>query len=102
MENNEHSHQNKKSEGKIIKLSDKGWGFILSPQYQFTRIFFHWTALQQNTLNFADLKVGMKVKFFTQRYPDSGVHAYKIEVINSEDGHINGFTIHSGSRSYKS
>ena len=76
-------HQTEKSDGKIVKLSERGWGFILSPQYQFTRIFFHWTALTQNTLNFTELKVGMRVRFFTQKYRENGVRAYKIEVIDS-------------------
>ena len=80
------AHQTEKTEGKIVKLSPNGWGFIISPTYQFTRIFFHWTALQQNTLNFTDLKVGMSVKFYTQRYKEQGVRAYKIEVTsNGED-----------------
>jgi len=79
------AHQNEKTVGKIVKLSPKGWGFILSPSHQFTKIYFHWTALQQNTLNFNDLKIGMIVKFFTQRYKDYGVRAYKIEVVDGED-----------------
>ena len=77
-------HQNEKTTGKIVKLSPSGWGFIISPELPFTRIFFHWTALQQNTLNFIDLRVGMKVKFFTQKYKENGVRAYKLEVIPNE------------------
>jgi len=80
------AHQTEKTTGKIVKLSPSGWGFILSPSFQFTRIFFHWTALSQSTLNFNDLKVGMMVKFYTQRYKEQGVRAYKIEVINNSGG----------------
>jgi cold shock CspA family protein len=79
------THQNEKTVGKIVKLSPNGWGFIISPSYQFTRIFFHWTALQQNTLNFTELKVGMLVKFFTQKYDEQGVRAYKLEVISNKE-----------------
>lgn len=79
---NDISYQSEKTQGKIVKLSPAGWGFILSPSHQFTRIFFHWTALQQNTLNFNELKIGMTVKFFMQRYKEQGVRAYKIEVMN--------------------
>jgi hypothetical protein len=42
--------------GKIIKVSDEGWGFISSKDIKFTRIFFHWTSLKQGTLNFTGLK----------------------------------------------
>ena len=81
---NQVQYQDKKTEGKIVKLSPGGWGFIISPSLQFTRIFFHWTALQQNTLNFSDLKVGMRVKFYTQYYQEYGTRAYKMEVINGD------------------
>ena|SRR5215813_14654679 len=86
------THQTEKTVGKIVKLSPSGWGFILSPSHQFTRIFFHWTALSQATLNFNDLKVGMTVKFYTQRYKEQGVRAYKIEVIepSSDDSNKGG------------
>jgi len=84
----EQVHQTEKALGKIVKLSPSGWGFILSPQHQFTRIFFHWTALQQNTLNFTDLKVGMKVRFYTQKYKEQGTRAYKVEVIDDDESGI--------------
>jgi len=84
MDNIESEIQSEKTIGKIIKLHESGWGFITSPTYQFTRIFFHWTALQQNTLNFTDLRVGMMVKFFTRRYKEQGVRAYKVEVIEND------------------
>jgi len=82
MEIREHTYQATKTEGKIVKLHPNGWGFILSPQLQFTRIFFHWTALSQNTLNFTDLKVGMRVRFYTQHHKEQGVRAYRIEVMD--------------------
>jgi len=67
--------------GKIIKLSEDGWGFISSKDIKFTRIFFHWTSLKQNTLNFTMLKIGMKVSFTPVEIPDKGFRAIKIEVV---------------------
>lgn len=71
--------------GKIIKLSDKGYGFISSRNLEFTRIFFHWTALRQNTKSFLDLTVGMQVEFTPIQLPEKGWRATKIEVIETED-----------------
>jgi len=50
-------------QGKILSLNDKGFGFISSTSLRFTKIYFHWSALEQDTLNFALLKKGMKVEF---------------------------------------
>lgn len=70
-----------KIKGKIMHLSDEGWGFITSPELKFTRIFFHWTALNGDTLNFKDLKKGMPVEFVLKEYPERGYRAIKIGVI---------------------
>lgn len=71
----------KRITGRIIKLADKeGWGFISSKDVPFTRIFFHWTSLKQNTLNFKDLRVGMKVEFVANEVVGKGWRAIKIEV----------------------
>jgi|SoiMethySBSTD1v2_1073268.scaffolds.fasta_scaffold253243_2 ''Cold-shock'' DNA-binding domain. len=70
--------------GRIIKVSNKGWGFISSRDIEFTRIFFHWTALKQNTLNFKDIKTGMRVTFKPFRTSDKGFRAIEIEVLESE------------------
>jgi len=70
-----------KLKGKIIHISDEGWGFITSQDKKFTRIFFHWTALNGNTLKFLELKKGMEVSFILKEYPDKGARAIKIEVI---------------------
>ena len=67
--------------GKIIFISEEGWGFISSLEIKFTRIFFHWTGLNQNTLNFVELKKGMEVEFTPKDYEDKGVRAIRIEVI---------------------
>ena len=70
--------------GRIIKVSSKGWGFISSRDIEFTRIFFHWTALKQNTLNFKELKTGMMVAFKPFQTTDKGYRAIDIEVIERE------------------
>ena len=67
--------------GKIIKVSEDGWGFISSKDIKFTRIFFHWTSLKQDTLRFQDLKNGMKCEFTPVEVVDKGWRAIKINII---------------------
>ena len=67
--------------GKIIHLSNSGWGFITSEDVKFERIFFHWTGLEQDTLRFPNLTNGMKVEFTPKEYEDRGLRAIKIKVI---------------------
>jgi cold shock CspA family protein len=74
----------KRVKGKIIKVSDEGWGFISSKEIKFTRIFFHWTSLKQDTLKFQDLKNGMKVEFTPVEVQDKGWRAIKIRVLRDE------------------
>jgi cold shock CspA family protein len=76
--------EDKRSIGKIIKVSDEGWGFISSKEIKFTRIFFHWTSLKQDTLKFQELKNGMKVEFTPVEVQDKGWRAIKIRVIKDE------------------
>lgn len=72
-------------EGKIIKLSEEGgWGFISSKEIPFTRIFFHWTSLSQDTLNFTELKKGMMVSFIPVEKEGRGWSANKIKVVPKE------------------
>jgi cold shock CspA family protein len=73
--------------GRIIKVSKLGWGFISSKEIEFTRIFFHWTALQQNTLPFLELKTGMKVEFTPIEIPDKGYRAIHVRVIDKNEKH---------------
>ena len=70
--------------GKIIKISDEGWGFISSKDIKFTRIFFHWTSLKQETLRFQELKNGMKVEFTPVEIEGKGWRAIKIVVAKDE------------------
>lgn len=69
-------------EGKIIKISEAGWGFISSKDIKFTRIFFHWTSLKQDTLKFQELKNGMHCEFTPIEVEGKGFRAIKIEVID--------------------
>lgn len=72
----------KKLNGKIIKVSkDEGWGFISSRDIAFTRIFFHWTALVQDTLKFTELKTGMHVEFTPMEVQEKGWRAIHVKVI---------------------
>jgi cold shock CspA family protein len=70
--------------GKIIKVSESGWGFISSKDIKFTRIFFHWTSLKQDTLKFTELKNGMRVEFTPIEVEGKGWRAIKISVLADE------------------
>lgn len=78
-----------KVKGKIIYVNEeKGWGFINSPDVRFTRIFFHWTGLEQNTLHFTKIKKGMNVEFKLVQLEDPETkemkhRAIKIKVLNA-------------------
>ena len=76
-----HAKEEKRVVGKIIKLSDEGWGFISSKDIKFTRIFFHWTSLKQDTLHFTQLKNGMKLEFTPVELEGKGWRAIKIRVV---------------------
>lgn len=67
--------------GRIIKVSKRGWGFITSRDIEFTRIFFHWTSLRQDTLPFLELKTGMHVEFTPVQIPGKGHRAIHVRVI---------------------
>ena len=70
--------------GKIIYIDRNsetgGWGFISSKELTYTRIFFHWTALKQETTNFKDLKTGDEVTFDAKEVPIKGWRAVNIVV----------------------
>ena len=77
--------EEKRVTGKIIKISEDGWGFISSKEVKFTRIFFHWTSLKQNTVNFTELKNGMKVEFTPVEVDGKGWRAIKIMVLTETE-----------------
>ena len=81
IEDTHQADESKRVIGKIIKLSPEGWGFITSKEVPFTRIFFHWTSLKQNTKKFLDLKVGMTVSFIPIEIDEKGTRAIKIQVV---------------------
>lgn len=70
--------------GKIIKLSPKGWGFIVSKDIPFTRIFFHWTSLLQETSHFTELKKGDEVEFTPIEDSTKGWKAIRIDVLEPD------------------
>jgi cold shock CspA family protein len=70
--------------GRIVKISEKGFGFILSPDIPFTRIFFHWTSLVQNTLKFPELRRGMLAEFTRKDVGDKGTRAIKIKIVDTK------------------
>jgi hypothetical protein len=71
--------------GKIIKVSDEGWGFIIAQDIPFTRIFFHWTSLVHDTHKFLDLRRGMHVEFTPVDKGERGFHAIKVKVVDSKE-----------------
>lgn len=72
--------ESKRIQGKIIKVAAKGYGFISSKDIPFTRIFFHWTSLRPDTVNFKSLRSGMQVSFETLEVEGKGHRAIKIKV----------------------
>ncbi len=70
--------------GKIIKVSDEGWGFIIAQDIPFTRIFFHWTSLVHDTFKFPELRRGMHVEFVPVDKGERGYHAIKVKVLEEE------------------
>ncbi len=67
--------------GKIIKIDKKGYGFITSVEIPFTRIFFHWTALDKDSPNYTQLKIGMRVRFTPIELINKGWRAINVEVL---------------------
>lgn len=75
--------------GRITKVSERGYGFIISDEMKFIKFFFHWTELTQNTKKFTELEAGMRVKFIPINLEEKevegqekrGPRAIKIEVI---------------------
>lgn len=71
--------------GRIWKVSEKGWGFIISQEIPFTKIFFHWTYLIRDTLKFPELEKGMMVEFVPADRGENGIHAIKIRVLDKDE-----------------
>jgi len=76
----------KRYTGKIFQLNTKGgFGFITCHEIPFTRIYFHWSQLLQQTVNFLELKKGDEVEFNAIEVPNKGIRAIKIDVFESEN-----------------
>ena len=75
-------HSNKRVQGRITVVNEEGWGFIISKEIPFRRIFFHWTALENDTLTFDKIEEGMIVEFKPIQVPEKGWRAIKIKVIS--------------------
>ena len=84
----ERIEKEKRIVGKIIRVDPKGYGFIISNELPFERIFFHWSSLRSNTLRFPKLRRGMTVEFVArdQGLDDNGDNvgfkAIRISVID--------------------
>ena len=74
----------KRIEGKIIAVNKRGFGFISSITIPFTRIYFHWTNLLPQTINFIDLKRNDPVDFICEKKADGSYRAVKIDVLEPE------------------
>lgn len=72
----------KRIKGKILLINEEGWGFIISKEIPFRRIFFHWTFLENDTKKFEELDEGMEVEFKPLELPQKGWRAIKLRVVN--------------------
>lgn len=80
-------NDSKRIQGKIIKLSERGYGFITSKEVPFRKIFFHWSALNQDTMPFERCEVGDEVEFeliTVQRHGGPSLRAIHIKVLETD------------------
>lgn len=87
----EKAEAEKRITGKIIRVDPKGYGFIISNELPFERIFFHWSSLRNSTLRFPELRRGMTVEFVARwqgiddlTKVNKGYKAIRIEVVNKD------------------
>ena len=72
-------------EGTIYAINKaKGYGFISCDKIPFTRIYFHWTNLIIETINFAEIKRGDPVDFELEKKEDGTYRAIKVDVLERE------------------
>lgn len=74
-------------QGKIIHVAkEEGYGFIVSshPDIRWTRIYFKWHGLNQETLHFNDLENNMDVDFEVKDHP-KGIRAIKIDIVYPDE-----------------
>lgn len=77
-------HGSNRLEGKIIAVNKKGFGFISCKDVPFTRIYFHWTNLVPQTINFAEIKRGDPVDFILEKKADGTFKAIKVDILEKE------------------
>lgn len=68
--------------GEIIGLSKKGFGFIGTKEIPFTRIFFHWSALEPTTKHFSEIQMQDNVEFEIMEHETKGLRAVAIKVLD--------------------
>lgn len=76
---------NKKMIGRIIRTSKAGWGYISTKEMPFVRIFFHWTELRQDSVQFLDLRPGMAVEFSPVQVYGRGWRAIHVRVMERKE-----------------
>lgn len=80
----------KRYTGKIVHLNQNreggGYGFIVSKDVPWTRIYFHWSGLLQQTCHFSELKKGDELEFQLIEIPEKGWRAIRIDVFENENG----------------
>ena len=74
----------KRIEGKVILVNRRGFGFISSKEILYTRIYFHWTNLVPQTINFSEIKRGDPVDFILEKKNDGTYKAIKVDVLERE------------------
>lgn len=79
----ETKEKSKLIQGRIIYISEDGWGHIISKEIPFEKIFFHWTALRNDTARFKDIDEGMTVEFVPTNIPGKGWRALNIRIIDA-------------------
>lgn len=74
----------KRIEGKVIVVNKRGFGFISSKEVPYTRIYFHWTNLIPQTINFSEIKRNDPVDFVLEKKNDGTYKAIKIDILEKE------------------
>ncbi len=72
--------EGRKFTGKILRLYRKGYGFLSTPELEFTRVFFHWSVLTRESPNFTELTPNMSVEFTAREFEDKGWRAMMVKV----------------------
>lgn len=83
----EQAKNKKKYIGTIFALNEtRGFGFITSKDedLKFEKLFFHWTALKNETVKFTELKRGDPVEFEIMEVPDKGKRAINIDALERD------------------